>query len=324
MIVDSAIYDHGVRLRDDAEEIDGIRGRLPSSGAFVWIGLLEPTAEEFDAVRREFELHELAVEDAVKAHQRPKLELYGDTIFLVLKTVMYRDRDEVVEIGEVMVFLGRDFLITVRHGEGGGYGDVRERLQERPDLLRLGPGAALYALVDRVVDAYEPVLASLTEDIEEVESQVFSEARANPVQRIYKLRLETADFNRAAALLRPAIEQLASEEIPHISADTREYFRDVADHVARVVEQLDSFRDLLAGILQANLTQVGVRQNEDMRRISAWVAILAVPTMIAGVYGMNFEHMPELRWRFGYPLILALIVVVCGLLYRRFRRSGWL
>ncbi len=324
MIVDSAIYDQGVRVDNTAAEVGGVRDRLPSPDAFVWIGLLEPTAQEFDAVRREFDLHELAVEDAVKAHQRPKLEFYGETIFLVLKTVMYHDHDEVIEIGEVMVFLGRDFLITVRHGEGGAFGDVRERLQERPDLLRLGPGAALYALVDRVVDAYEPVLASLTEDIEEVEAEVFSDARANPVQRIYKLRLQTADFNRAAGLLRPAIEQLASDEIPHISPDTREYFRDVADHVARVVEQLDSFRDLLAGILQANLTQVSVQQNEDMRRISAWVAIIAVPTMIAGIYGMNFEHMPELRWRFGYPLVLAVIVVACGLLYRRFKRSGWL
>ncbi len=324
MVVDCAIYESGARISALSEAIGGIRSRLPSREAFAWIGLLEPTEEEFAEVRQEFGLHELAVEDAVKAHQRPKLELYGDTVFLVLKTVLYREPDQAVEIGEVLVFLGRDFLITVRHGEGGGLGDVREKLQERPDLLARGPSAGLHALVDRVVDAYQPALDDLAADIEEVEAEVFSESRANPVQRIYQLRLETSDFNRAASLLRPAVERLAHDDVPHVDPDVRAYFRDVADHLARICEQLDSDRELLTGVLQANLTQVTVRQNEDMRRISAWVAILAVPTMIAGIYGMNFDHMPELRWRLGYPLVLAVILVVCGLLHRRFRHSGWL
>jgi magnesium transporter len=324
MIVDCAIYEHGVRQNSTSSELEGVRSRKPSPEAFVWIGLLEPTVEEFDAVRREFDLHELAVEDAVKAHQRPKLELFGETLFLVLKTAMYRGYEEVVDIGEVMIFAGPDFLITVRHGEGGGLGEVRERLEQRTDVLRLGPTAAMYGIVDQVVDAYQPVIAAIAEDIEEVEAQVFSDTRNNPVQRIYKLRLEVVEFYRAAAPLLPALERLASEDLPHAPREIQDYYRDVADHLTRVIEQLDVFRELLSGVLQANLTQVSVRQNEDMRRISAWVAIIAVPTAIAGIYGMNFEHMPELRWRFGYPLVLALIATVCGYLYVRFRRSGWL
>jgi magnesium transporter len=324
MIVDCAIYEQGKRQESAPGTVEGVRSRKPSPGSFVWIGLLEPTEEEFDAVRREFDLHELAVEDAVKAHQRPKLELFGETLFLVLKTVTYLGHEEVVEVGEVMVFAGPDFLVTVRHGEAGGLGRVRERLEERTDLLGRGPGAAMYGIVDAVVDAYQPPVAAIAEDIEEVEGQVFSGARTNPVERIYKLRSEVVEFYRAAAPLLPALERLASDELPQVSPEIRDYFRDVADHLTRVTEQLDAFRELLSGVLQANLTQVSVRQNEDMRRISAWVAIVAVPTAIAGIYGMNFEHMPELEWRFGYPLILAVIAITCGYLYRRFRRSGWL
>ncbi len=324
MIVDCATYDQGERQQAEPEEIEGIRDRRPSDDAFVWVGLVEPTKEEFEAVRREFELHELAVEDAIKAHQRPKLEQYGDTLFLVLKTVMYRNNEEIVDIGEVMLFAGEDFLITVRHGEGGGLGQVREHLEQRPEVLKHGPGAAMYAIVDRVVDAYEPAGEAIAEDIEEVEAEVFSPGRDNPVQRIYKLRLEVLDFYRAAAPLLPALERLSSDELPTVPAKVRDYYRDVTDHLTRVIEQLDSFRELLSGTLQANLTQVSVRQNEDMRRISAWVAIIAVPTAIAGIYGMNFEHMPELGWRLGYPGVLVLIAVICGYLYWRFRKSGWL
>jgi magnesium transporter len=323
MIADCAIYEHGVR-QEISGEVTGVRSRKPSAESFVWIGLLEPTEEEFAAVRKEFDLHELAVEDAVQAHQRPKLEEYGETIFLVLKTVIYRGHVEVVDIGEVMIFAGRDFLITVRHGEGGGLGDVRERLEQRPEVLRHGPAAAMYAIVDRVVDAYEPASAAIAEDIEEVEAEVFSDTRHNPVQRIYKLRQEVVEFYRATAPLLPALEQLMSEDLPNVPPKIRDYYRDVGDHLNHVIDQLDAFRELLTGTLQANLTQVSVRQNEDMRRISAWVAIIAVPTAIAGIYGMNFEYMPELHWRIGYPLVLVVIAAVCSYLYWRFRRSGWL
>jgi magnesium transporter len=323
VIVDCAVYGEGRRL-DRPRQIAGVRTEAADAGGFAWVGLVEPTLQEFDAVRSEFALHELAVEDAVRAHQRPKLEIYGDTLFLVLKTVRYLGHEEVVDIGEVMIFVGQDFVITVRHGEGGGLGDVRERLENEPALLRLGPGAALHAVVDRIVDAYEPVAEAVREDIEEVEADVFSTQAANPVERIYKLRREVLEFGRAVAPLRVALRDLTSPGVPSVGEELVPYFRDVADHAARVSDQVDSFASLLASALQANLTQVSVRQNEDMRRISAWVAIIAVPTMVAGIYGMNFDHMPELRWRFGYPAVLLLIAVVCFTLFRRFRRAGWL
>jgi magnesium transporter len=323
VIVDSAIYERGRRVEVDG--VEGVADRLRRSGdGFVWVGLVEPTAGEFESVAREFGLHELAVEDAVEAHQRPKLELYDGTLFLVLKTVLYRDPDEMVEIGEVMLFVGANFLISVRHGEGGGLGDVREHLEQRPDLLRQGPSAAMHAIVDRVVDAYQPAVASIRDDAEEVEAQVFSDDRVNPVERIYRLHREVIAFSRAASLLAPVVDELASPDLPGVAPEMRHYLRDVADHAMRVVEQLEALRQLLNGILQAHLAQVGVRQNEDVRRISAWAAIAVVPTGVASIYGMNFDHMPELHWRIGYPLMLTLTAAACVYLYRRFRRSGWL
>jgi magnesium transporter len=318
VIVDRAVYARGARLEDDVRAGDG------GAEGFVWVELVEPTTPEFEAVRREFDLHELAVEDAVKAHQRPKLERYGDTLFVVLKTVAYEGEARMVETGEVMLFVGRDFLVTVRHGPAGGLGGVREELERRPDLLALGPTAAMYALIDRVVDCYRPVAEAVDDDIEELEGAVFSDARTNPVERIYTLRREVLEFQRAVAPLVNVLDDLMAERTILVRDEIRTYLRDVADHVARLNDQVDGFRELLGGILQANLTRVSVRQNEDMRKISAWVAIVAVPTAVAGIYGMNFEHMPELGWRFGYPLVLGLIALVCAGLYVRFRRSGWL
>ena len=323
MIVDCAVYGKGGRL-DRPKNVSGVRAEAADAGGFAWVGLVEPTAEEFDAVRREFDLHELAVEDAVSAHQRPKLEVYGDTLFLVIKTVRYLGSEELVDIGEVMVFVGPEFVITVRHGEAGGLGDVREQLELQPELLAMGPGAALHAIVDRIVDGYEPVAEDLREDIDEVEAEVFSPRSANPVERIYKLRREVLEFGRAAGPLRPALRELAAPGVPNIDPELIPYFRDVADHAARVGDHVEGFGTLLSGALQATLTQVSVRQNEDMRRISAWVAIIAVPTAVAGIYGMNFTHMPELEWRYGYPAVLLLILTVCVGLFVRFRRVGWL
>lgn len=322
MIVDCAVYTAG-RRRQRPREVAGLRAEANAAGGFAWVGLVEPTAAEFDSVAREFLLHELAVEDAVKAHQRPKLERYGETLFLVVKTVRYVGPEEVVDIGEVMAFLGPDFLITVRHGDAGGLGTVREELERDEAALARGPAAALHALLDRVVDAYVPVVEGVREDIGEVEAEVFRPGGGN-VERIYKLRREVLELQRATAPLRPALAELAAAGGPWVPEELAPYLRDVADHAARVSEHADAFAALLASILQANLTQVGIRQNEDMRRISAWVAIVAVPTMVAGIYGMNFEHMPELGWRFGYPAVLLLIAVVCTLLWRRFRRAGWL
>ena len=323
MIVDCAVYGKGHRL-ERPREISGVRAEAAAARGFAWVGLVEPTVQEFDAVRREFELHELAVEDAVSAHQRPKLEIYGDTLFLVIKTVRYLGSEQLVDVGEVMVFVGPDFVITVRHGEAGGLGDVREHLERQPEILAMGPGAALHAIVDRIVDAYEPVVDGVLEDIEEVEEEVFSPESANPVERIYRLRREVLEFARAALPLRPALRELTLPDVPNIDPHLVPYFRDVADHAVRVGDHIEGFGTLLAGVLQANLTQVTVRQNEDMRKISAWVAIIAVPTAVAGIYGMNFDHMPELGWRFGYPAVLLFILVVCISLYVRFRKVGWL
>jgi magnesium transporter len=325
MIVDCAIYEDGERRAGDLDVAEAARAACDdSSPAFVWLGAHEPTAEEFDAVRREFDLHELAVEDAIEAHERPKLEVYGETLFVVLKTVRYIDSEEVIRSGEIMLFVNPTFVITVRHGEGSDLHPVREAVEKRPDLLRCGPGAVLHAVIDRVVDEYEPAVQGLEIDIQQVEEQVFSEDSSNAAQRIYRLEREVLELQRAVRPLAAPVDRLARGHFDLISPEMRDYFRDVHDHVLRVASRIEGFRDLLGSALQANLTQVTVRQNADMRRISAWVAILAVPTMIAGIYGMNFRHMPELSWQYGYPAVLALILLVCGALYRGFRRAGWL
>jgi magnesium transporter len=324
VIVDCAIYEDGARRAGDVDLSDAARAAAADSGSFVWLGVHEPTAEEFDAERRDVDLHELAVEDAVKAHQRPKLELYDDTLFVVLKTVRYVDTQEVLKTGQIMLFVNPSFVITVRHGEASGLTDVRRMIEERPDLLRCGPSAVLHAVIDRVVDDYEPAADGLEMDIQEVEREVFAEQQPNPAERIYRLEREVLEFQRAVNPLAGPLDRLARGQLDIVSVELRSYFRDVQDHVLRVAGRVENFRALLSSALQANLTQVTVRQNADMRRISAWVAIIAVPTMIAGIYGMNFEHMPELQWELGYPAVLLVILVVCGLLYRRFRRAGWL
>ena len=324
MIVDCAIYEDGERRAGDLEVADAARAACDDTASFVWLGAYEPTAEEFDAVAREFDLHELAVEDAIEAHERPKLEVYGETLFVVLKTVRYIDSEEVIRGGEIMLFVNPDFVITVRHGDASDLHPVREAIEKRPDLLRCGPGAILHAVIDRVVDDYEPAVQGLEIDIQQVEEQVFSSDASNPAQRIYRLEREVLEMQRAVRPLATPVDRLARGHFDLISPEMRDYFRDVHDHLLRVASRVEGFRDLLGSALQANLTQVTVRQNADMRRISAWVAILAVPTMIAGIYGMNFRHIPELGWRYGYPAVLAVIAVACGLLYRGFRRAGWL
>jgi magnesium transporter len=330
MIIDCAVYQNG-RRRPGELALDDAYEAGSEENSFVWIGLYEPSPEEFESVRREFSLHELAVEDAIKAHQRPKLEVYDDTVFVVLKTARYVEAEESVEFGEIMLFLGPQFVVTVRHKPASALGDVRKQIESRPDLLRFGPSAVLYAIVDRVVDDYQPVVQGLDEDIKQVETEVFSEAGSNPAERIYLLKREVIEFHQATAPLQDPLNRLVHGLVPGMRGDMGEYYRDVQDHLLRVVDNVNGFRELLTSVLQANLTQVALRQNEvgmrqnaDMRKISAWVAIVAVPTMIAGIYGMNFDHMPELDWLFGYPLALGLMAVACVALYRAFRRNGWL
>ncbi len=289
----------------------------------AWIGLYRPTEEEFAAVDEEFNLHPLAVEDAIKAHQRPKLERYGQTLFAVLRPARYLDESETVEFGEIHVFVGEDFVITVRHGEAPELGEVRRQLEDEPELLRRGPEAILHAIVDRVVDDYAPVVEGLGNDIQEIETEVFG---GNPdvSLRIYKLSREVIEFQRAIGPLAGVLEDLIEDERLEIDSEVRRYLRDVRDHALRVTERVEGFRELLNNILDVNLTLVGIRQNDEVKRISGWAAILFAPTLVAGIYGMNFEYMPELGWVFGYPFALTLMVLVSLTLYLIFKRRGWL
>jgi magnesium transporter len=322
MIVDLAVYRDGKRQPDVPLEKAFEQCRLP--GTLVWIGLHEPSEHEFEAVRREFQLHELAVEDALKGHQRPKLEVYDSTLFLVLKTARYFEPDT-LEFGEILMFVGDSFVVTVRHGDATPLHDVRLRLEERPELLQHGAGAVMHAIVDKVVDDYTPVLTALDIDITELEAAAFGdEISMHLTERIYRLKRQMIDLHRATAPLTEPVGRLADGRFDVVNEDIKPYFRDVYDHLLRTVNQADTFRELLTSILEANLTQVSVRQNEQMRAISAWAAIIAVPTLIAGIYGMNFRNMPELRWHYGYPIALALMIVLCIALYKFFRRIEWL
>jgi magnesium transporter len=326
LIVDQALYVDGKRS-EEPFVLEGARQACRDPGVFAWIGLYEPTEEEFATVAAEFNLHELAVEDGHKvSHQRPKLELYDDTMLVVLKTARYVDTEEVVDFGEIALFLSKEFVVAVRHGPATALAGVRRRIEDRPDLLSLGPGAVLYGIVDKVVDDYMPVMDGLDNDIQEVEQEVFSAVGGgdNPAERIYYLKREVLEFDRAAHPLLEPLDQLAKGRFEQLPEELHSYFRDVADHLTRVVEQINQYRDLLTSILEANLTQVGVRQNNDMRKITSWVAIAAVPTMLAGVWGMNFEFMPELTWPFGYPLALGTMAGASLFIYRKLKKSGWL
>jgi magnesium transporter len=329
-IVDCAVYREGRRV-PGVEGLEDAVSTARSDGGFVWVGLHEPAESEIAVLASAFGLHRLPVEDAVKAHQRPKLERYDDQLFAVLKTVRYcpheelTDNSEVIQTGEVMVFLGADFIVTVRHGAHGGLAELRARLEEDQPLLAHGPSAVLHAVADLVVDHYLSVAEEIQEDVDEVEGSVFSpRRRRQDVERIYLLKREMLELKRSITPLQIPMRTLAERPIPLIDERVRHYFRDVDDHLTRVREQVESYDELLTSILQASLAQLSVAENEDMRKITAYAALIAVPTAIAGIYGMNFEHMPELAWRFGYPLALALMAGVCLLLWRGFKRNGWL
>lgn len=329
-VVDCAVYVDGRRQPGRYTYDEAIAQVRTSGRGFVWIGLHEPAEWELTGLASRFGLHPLAVEDAVHAHQRPKLERYDDTLFAVFKTVCYvsdgaADRhSEIVETGEIMVFLGTDFVITVRHGEHGGLRAMRRMLEDDPERLSLGPACVLHAVADQVVDDYMAVSHSLQDDVDTVENAVFSTRRSKDAERIYQLKREVLELRRATAPLARPLRMLAEHPMRMVSPRIREYFRDVDDHLTRVNETVAGFDELLTTLVQANLAQVAVAQNEDMRKISAWVAIISVPTAVAGIYGMNFDHMPEVHWRFGYPMVIGLVLAICLGLYRGFRRNGWL
>ncbi|MEU5317967.1 magnesium/cobalt transporter CorA [Streptomyces sp. NPDC021056] len=330
-VVNCVTYRDGGRVQGGSDLVDAVELVRKHGDGFVWLGLHEPTDQEFAGIAELFELHPLAVEDAIEAHQRPKLERYDDVLFAVFKTVCYVEHEEltatseVVNTGEIMVFVGEDFVITVRHGMHGSLGPLREELEADPQQLAKGPAAVLHAIADHVVDDYLHVTDLVQADLDQVESDVFSEngARLDP-GRIYQLKRELLELKRAVVPLTRPIEELSTRPIRAVAPEIQAYFRDVSDHLLRAKDQIAAFDELLNSILQAHLAQVSVAQNEDMRKITAWAAIVAVPTMVCGVYGMNFEHMPELRWAYGYPLVLGVIAVACLTLYRGFRRNGWL
>ena len=324
MIVDCAVYTKGIRRPGELHVEDALEAARKDDDSFVWIGLHEPTTTEFDAVANEFRLHPLAVEDAVMAHQRSKMERYGDCLFLVFKTARYDDDEEIIEFSEIQLFAGEGFVITVRHGQASALSPVRRQLEDEPDRMALGPAAVVHAILDRVVDDYLPVLDGLDHDIVEIEAQVFSPERTNPAERIYKLKRQVLDLYRN---VEPLIEPLARLQVSgHVigATDLGPYFRDVYDHLQREVARIEILRELLSEVLAVNLTHVSVQQNEDMRRISGWVAIAAVPTMLAGVWGMNFEFMPELDEAWGYPAALLLMGSASMLLFRWLRSRHWI
>ncbi|WP_433157832.1 magnesium/cobalt transporter CorA [Kribbella sp. CA-247076] len=323
MIVDCGVYAEGER-QDLPKDPETVAQAIDDDGAaFGWVGLHEPSDTEMRRVQRLFGLHELAVEDALKAHQRPKVERYGDAIVVVLRTLWYVDEGDAVETGQVSVFVGPRYVVTVRHGEGGELATTRQQLEDRAAVLGHGPAAALWAVCDSVVDGYEEVAEQVEVDVDEVESSVFSPERTSDAERIYKLKREVLEMRRAIQPLRDPMEQFA-HGVPGISPKAAPFFRDVADHVSRVSDQTDSLDTLLTSALAAHLARVSVQQNDDMRKISAWVAIAAVPTMVAGIYGMNFDNMPELRWHYGYYAVLLLMATVCLTMHRFFRKVGWL
>ncbi|MFK3982468.1 magnesium/cobalt transporter CorA [Micromonospora sp. NPDC050397] len=334
-VVDCGLYVGGVRQPGDwdfasalaaAEEHAGDSG----SDAFVWLGLHEPGEAEMAGIAETYGLHELAVEDAVKAEQRPKLERFGDVSFLVLRTARYvehgelTETSEVVETGQVMLFIGPRFVVSVRHGDACRLSAVRADLEGKKELLEQGPWAVAYAVTDRVVDLYLEVADQVEADLDTLEAQVFSLKAHGRIQRIYQMKRELVEFKRAVVPLQRPLMTLTGNVNRDVPKEIRRYFRDVQDHLTRTVEQVNSYDDLLNSILQARLAQVTVDQNNDMRKIAAWAGIAAVWTAIAGIYGMNFTFMPETQWRYGYPGVLAVMVGFSLLLYRWFRRNGWL
>ena len=321
MVVGCAAYQDGGRVAeidiDDTEALEQCEGR------FIWIGLHEPSADLLRRVQRRFGLHDLAIEDALRAHQRPKLEVYGSSLFLVLRTAQCVGCK--LDFGETHIFAGKGYVVTVRHGPSLSYADVRTRCENAPKLLRLGESFVVYSIFDFVVDNYFPVVHALEAEVDAVEDAVFSRrSRSDDIERIYQLRHELLLLRRTLAPLQEVCNRLMRFDTPLVDALIHPYFRDVQDHVIRLVEAVDNLRELLTSALEANLLFASVQQNDVTKKLAGWAAILAVPTAVAGIYGMNFEYMPELKTPYGYPAVLVVIAAVCVYLWRRFRRAGWL
>lgn len=323
MIVDSALYQNGNRVTGP-EDISDLVDIARTTGGFVWLGLAEPTQGEFEHVVGELNFHPLAVEDAVHAQQRPKIEEYEGLTFFTLKTVFYNESNSAISTGELICFVEKEFIVIVRHGEGTPLVAVRNELEAKPDFLALGPFAVLHAVLDRVIDEYTSIATELENDVINLETKVFSGKRQTFSQEIYFLKRELIEYRHAIEPLVTPLQKLTSEIHAQTPEVLKPFFRDTLDHLLRACEHASGMDSLLTTALQADLAHVQVRQNEDVRKISAWVALAAGPTMIAGIYGMNFKFMPELEWRFGYPLVLAIVTSLSGFLFYKFKKAEWL
>jgi magnesium transporter len=321
MLINCVAYQEGRKLADLAVADIGDYASRP--GCFVWVALRDATEDELTQVQRQFDLHPLAVEDARKGHQRPKIEEYGDMLFTVMHLIE-PDRDEWT-VGEVAVFVGRNFVLSVRNRSSHDFLGVRGRCEREPELLRHGTGFVFYALMDAVVDRYFPLLDAIETELEDIESQIFERgAVQRNIERLYALKRRATVLRHAVAPLLEVAGKLHGGRVPAVCAGTQEYFRDVDDHLARINGAIDAVRDTIGTAIQVNLSMATIEESETTKRLAAWAAIFAVSTAMAGIWGMNFEHMPELKWTFGYPMALALIAAAAALLYRRFRQAGWL
>jgi magnesium transporter len=321
-ILNCAAYSNGRRVADVA--LDKIHEVLKEPNQFVWIALHEPSEETLQRVKKEFGLHELAVEDAHRAHQRPKIEIYGDSLFVVLRTVEMKS-DHQLEFGETHFFVGDNFILTVRHRSSVSYANVRTMCENSPHLLRKGQGFALYALMDFIVDQYFPVIHDLEMQLEDIEDKIFKEKPSRETtEQIYQLKRDLLEVRRAVSPLIDVCNRLMRFEFTFISEETRPYFRDVYDHVVRINEVIENARELLSTALEANFSLISISQNDVSKKFAGWAAIIALPTMVAGFYGMNFRFIPEAEWEYGFYIVILMTVVACMLLYYFFRRSGWL
>ena len=322
-IINCAAYVDGRRVAD--LDLDHIQAALATPDQFVWLGLYEPDQRVMRLVQEQFGLHDLAIEDAIHAHQRPKLEVYEDSLFVVLRTAQLVGESRHLETAETHIFVGRNYIVTVRHGSLQSHVGVRQRCETTPHALARGPGYVLYALMDFVVDQFVPIVVAIEEDVQAIEDAMIDDpTTGNPTIRIYRLKRDLLTLRRQVSPLVEVCNRLMRFDLPNIPDEARPYFRDVYDHIVRVNETIDMQRELLTTALEAHLSLISVTQNEQMKRVTAWAAMIAVPTMIAGVYGMNFANMPELQWAYGYYGSLAVMAAACGVLYFAFKRSGWL
>lgn len=322
-IINCATYTDGRRVADIA--MDDINKVLQNPDQFIWVGLHEPNGDSLAQIQKQFKLHDLAIEDAQNAHQRPKIEMYGNTLYAVLRTAQMNKSTSHIDFGETHFFVGKNFLITIRHGSSLSYADVRARCETTPQLLRKGPGFALYAVMDSIVDQYFPVVEQLEEGLQKIEEKVFKEKPTRQTtEDIYQLKRELLDIKRAVSPLIDIASRLMRFDVTLISEETQPYFRDIYDHAIRINEMVDHARELLNTALEANFSLISISQSEVSKKFAGWAAIIAVPTMVAGYYGMNFKFMPELQWHYGYPAVVLFTVILCVIIFSLFRKSGWL